>query len=97
MTITDEPQKQRSPAIDKEKLRQKYMEERNKRLRADGNDQYIEVKGQLAHYLDDPYTPVTPRDRKTDHVTFAFIGASFAGLASAAMLTEVGVTDVRLT
>jgi cyclohexanone monooxygenase len=54
MTITDEPQKARSHSIDKEKLRQKYMEERNKRLRADGNDQYIEVKGQLAHYLNDP-------------------------------------------
>jgi cyclohexanone monooxygenase len=96
MTITDEPKKQRSPAIDKEKLRQKYMEERNKRLRADGNDQYIEVKGQLAHYLDDPYTPVTPRDPKTDHVTFAFIGGGFAGLATAARLTEAGVGDVPI-
>ena len=54
MTITDEPQKERNQTIDKEKLRRKYTEERNKRLRADGNDQYIEVKGQLAHYLDDP-------------------------------------------
>jgi len=96
MTITDEPQKQRSQTIDKEKLRRKYMEERNKRLRADGNDQYIEVKGQLAHYLDDPYTPVTPRDPKTDHVTFAFIGGGFAGLATAARLTEAGIRDVRI-
>ena len=91
MTITDEPQKQRSQTIDKEKLRRKYMEERNKRLRADGNDQYIEVKGQLAHYLDDPYTPVTPRDPKTDHVTFAFIGGGFAGLATAARLSKAGL------
>jgi cation diffusion facilitator CzcD-associated flavoprotein CzcO len=96
MTITDEPQKQRSQTIDKEKLRRKYMEERNKRLRADGNDQYIEVKGQLAHYLDDPYAPVSPRDPKTDHVTFAFIGGGFAGLATAARLTEAGVKDVRI-
>jgi cyclohexanone monooxygenase len=96
MTITDEPQKLRSQTIDKEKLRQKYMEERNKRLRADGNDQYIEVKGQFAHHLDDPYTPVTPRDPKTDHVTFAFIGGGFAGLATAARLTEAGVKDVRI-
>ena len=94
MTVTDE--RQRSPAIDKERLRKKYIEERNKRLRADGNDQYIEVKGQLAHYLDDPYTPVTPRDPKTDHVTFAFIGGGFAGLATAARLTEAGIKDVRI-
>ncbi|CAN7149535.1 NAD(P)/FAD-dependent oxidoreductase [Bradyrhizobium sp. LjRoot220] len=96
MTITEEPQYLRSHAFDKEKLRQKYMEERNKRLRADGNDQYIEVKGQLAHYLDDPYTPITPRDPKTDHVTFAFIGGGFAGLATAARLTEAGINDVRI-
>src|SRR6187401_912028 len=96
MTITDEPQKQRSQTIDKERLRQKYMEERNKRLRADGNDQYIQVKGQLAHYLDDPYTPVTPRDPRTDHVTFAFIGGGFAGLATSARLAEAGIKDVRI-
>ena len=83
MTVTDEPQNLRGRAFDKEQLRAKYMEERNKRLRADGNDQYIEVKGQLAHYLDDPYTPVTPRDPRTDHVTFAFIGGGFGGLAPA--------------
>ena len=92
MTVTDE----RSPAIDKDRLRKKYIEERNKRLRADGNDQYIEVKGQLAHYLDDPYTPVTPREPRTDHVTFAFIGGGFAGLATAARLTEAGIRDVRI-
>ena len=96
MTVTGEPQNLRSPAIDKERLRQKYREERNKRLRADGNDQYIEVKGQLAHYLDDPYTPVTPRDPRTDHVTFAFIGGGFAGLATTARLTEAGVKDARI-
>jgi cyclohexanone monooxygenase len=94
MTVTDE--RQRNPAIDKERLRKKYIEERNKRLRADGNDQYIEVKGQLAHYLDDPYTPVTPREPRTDHVTFAFIGGGFAGLATAARLTEAGIKDVRI-
>ena len=63
MTITDEPQNLRSQPIDKERLRRKYMEERNKRLRADGNDQYIEDKGQLAHDLDEPDTPVKPREQ----------------------------------
>ena len=96
MSVTDGPQNSRSPAIDTERLRRRYIEERNKRLRADGNDQYIEVKGQLAHYLDDPYTPITPRDPKTDHVTFAFIGGGFAGLATAARLTEAGIKDVRI-
>jgi cation diffusion facilitator CzcD-associated flavoprotein CzcO len=87
--------KQGSP-IDKAWLRNKYREERDKRLRPDGNDQYIEIKGQLAHYLDDPYTPVTPRAPKTDHVTFAFVGGGFAGLATAARLKEAGIHDVRI-
>ena len=94
--MTDQPQASQNAAIDKERLRQKYLEERNKRLRPDGNDQYLRVAGQLAHYLDDPYTPVTPRDPKTDHVTFAFIGGGFAGLATAARLSEAGIRDVRI-
>ncbi|MDP3075625.1 NAD(P)/FAD-dependent oxidoreductase [Bradyrhizobium sp.] len=93
MTVIDGSQQLH---IDKEKLRRKYLEERNKRLRADGNDQYVQVKDQLAHYLDDPYTPVTPREPKTDHVSFAFIGGGFAGLVTSARLAEGGVTDVRI-
>ena len=82
--------------IDKDALRQKYAEERAKRLRPDGNDQYLHVKDQLAHYLDDPYTPVTERAPKTDHVTVAFIGGGFAGLVTGARLKEAGVDDVRI-
>ena len=98
MTMTEQPP-QTAPIgkgpIDKERLRQKYLDERNKRLRADGNDQYLQVTGRLAHYLDDPYTPVTPRAPKIDHVTFAFIGG-FAGLVTAARLSEAGIRDVRI-
>ena len=82
--------------IDKEALKQKYAEERAKRLRPDGNDQYLRLEDQLAHYLDDPYTPVVERDAKTDHVTVAFIGGGFAGLVTGARLKEAGVDDVRV-
>ena len=44
---------------DREALRQKYREERDKRLRADGNQQYVEMTGAFAHYLDDPYVDPT--------------------------------------
>ncbi|UTP41222.1 NAD(P)/FAD-dependent oxidoreductase [Phenylobacterium sp. LH3H17] len=84
------------PRIDKQALLTKYIEERDKRLRADGNAQYLEVKGRLAHYLDDPYTPRVERPAKTDHVTFAFVGGGFAGLVTGARLVEAGVTDVRI-
>jgi cyclohexanone monooxygenase len=82
--------------IDKDALRRKYAEERAKRLRPDGNDQYLQLKDQLAHYLDDPYLPVVEREPKHDHVTFAFIGAGFAGLLTGARLKESGITDVRM-
>ncbi|MEZ5559967.1 MAG: NAD(P)/FAD-dependent oxidoreductase [Pseudomonadales bacterium] len=82
--------------IDKQALRAKYREERDKRLRPDGNDQYLELKGQLAHYLEDPYTPLVEREPLTDHVTVAFIGGGFAGLVTGARLVEAGVKDVRI-
>ena len=84
------------PAIDKEALLEKYRAERDKRLRDDGNDQYIQIKDQFGHYLDDPYVPVKEREPLTDHVTFAFIGGGFAGLVTGARLVEAGVKDVRI-
>ena len=84
------------PALDKKALLDRYIAERDKRLRADGNEQYLRVEGTLARYLDDPYTPLVTRDPKTDHVTFAFVGGGFAGLVTAARLVEAGVTDVRI-
>lgn len=83
-------------AIDKEAILAKYAEERDKRLRDDGNEQYLELKGQLAHYAEDPYTEKTERDPVTDHVTFAFIGGGFAGLVTGARLKEAGIDDVRI-
>jgi len=81
--------------IDRDALRRKYAEERAKRLRPDGNDQYIQVAGTFAHYLDDPYTPVVERAPKRDHVTVAFVGGGFAGLLTGARLKEAGI-DVRV-
>ena len=84
------------PAIDKQALLAKYVAERDKRLRADGNAQYLRVAGTLAHYLDDPYTPRVEREPLTDHVTFDFVGGGFAGLVTGARLVEAGITDVRI-
>ncbi|TFU05950.1 NAD(P)/FAD-dependent oxidoreductase [Polymorphobacter arshaanensis] len=83
-------------ATDKAAILEKYRAERDKRLREDGNDQYLETTGQFAHYLDDPYTPRVERPPVTDHVTFAMVGGGFAGLCVGARLAEAGITDVRL-
>ena len=96
MTTTDESTPASTRTIDIDALKQKYAAERAKRLRPDGNDQYLQVKGRLAHYLEDPYTPITERDALHDHVTVAFIGGGFAGLVTGARLKEAGITDVRI-
>ena len=82
--------------VDKDALKRKYAGERDKRLRPDGNDQYVRLTGQLAHYLDDPYTPFAEREPVHDHVTVAFIGGGFAGLVTGARLKDAGVDDVRI-
>jgi cation diffusion facilitator CzcD-associated flavoprotein CzcO len=96
VTTTDDGVAHRTAALDKQALKRKYAEERAKRLRPDGNDQYLELKGQLAHYAEDPYTPFTERAPVRDHVTVAFIGGGFAGLVTGARLREAGVEDVRI-
>ncbi len=90
MTAVDDPAK-----IDKEALRRRYRQERDKRLRPDGNDQYLRLTGELAHYVDDPYTPRVQRAPKTDHRTVVCVGGGFAGLLVGARLREVGL-DVRV-
>ncbi len=83
--------------IDKEALRAKYLAERDKRIRPDGNDQYVRLAGtSLAHYLDDPYMPVVEREPVTDHVTVALIGGGFAGMITGARLKEAGIDSVRV-
>jgi cation diffusion facilitator CzcD-associated flavoprotein CzcO len=83
-------------AIDRQALLDRYREERDKRLRPDGNDQYVEPTGVLSHYLDDPYCDPEPREPVTDDVTVAFVGAGFSGLVTGAMLRQAGIPDVRL-
>ena len=82
--------------MDLDAVRAKYDAEREKRLRADGNEQYIEPVGEFAHYLDDPYEAVAPREPLTDDVEFVFIGGGFAGLVTGARLKEAGIDDVRI-
>jgi cation diffusion facilitator CzcD-associated flavoprotein CzcO len=82
--------------IDQEALRAKYREERDKRLRPDGNDQYVEPTGRYAHFLDDPYVTPEPRDPVHDDVMVVVIGGGFGGLATGARLKQAGVTDVRI-
>ncbi|WP_420640271.1 flavin-containing monooxygenase [Candidatus Poriferisocius sp.] len=77
-------------------LREKYREERDKRLRADGNDQYIAMDGDFSRYLDDPAQAGIVREPLTDEVDVAIIGAGFSGLLAGARLRSLGVESIRM-
>jgi len=78
-------------------LRQRYREERDKRLRPDGNDQYVVVEGEFAHFLDDPYAePGFEREPLTDRVEVLIVGGGFGGLLAGARLRQAGVRDLRI-
>ncbi len=82
--------------FDPDALRNKYREERNKRLRKDGNEQYIEVKDTFAHFVEDPYVESFEREPLTDDTDVVVIGGGFGGLLAGARLREAGVQDIRV-
>jgi len=55
--------------FDPDALREKYRHERDRRLRPEANDQYVEVTADFRHYIDDrqtdandPQADITPLD-----------------------------------
>jgi cyclohexanone monooxygenase len=82
--------------FDPDALRAKYRAERDKRLRPDGNDQYIDIS-RFSHYLDDPYVqPGFSRAPLTDEVEVVVVGGGFGGQLAAARLKQAGIADVRI-
>ena len=87
---------QGTTTFDPDALRDKYRLERDKRLRADGNEQYIEIAGQFAHYLEDPYVAPVERGPLFDTTEVIVIGGGFGGLLAAARLREAGIESLRV-
>ena len=86
---------QRSKLKDLEAIRHRYAAERDKRIREDGNDQYIEIAGDLSHYVDDPYVePGFQREPIDKAVDALIIGGGFGGLLAGARLRQGGVKDI---
>src|SRR5260370_26799670 len=82
--------------FDPEVLRARYREERDKRLRPDGNEQFVEVKGDFSRYVDDPYVdPGFTREPLNDEVEVLIIGGVFGGLLADARLLEADIQSVR--
>jgi len=88
------------PAVlgfDPAEMRHKYAEEREKRLRTDGPDQWVEVVGDNSRFEADPYVePGFTRDPIREDVDVLILGGGFGGLLAAARLKEAGVSDIRI-
>ena len=83
--------------IDIDALREKYLHERDKRLRADGSTQYLELKDDFAEFSEvDPHTPVIPRTPIAEDIEVAVLGGGIAGLLAGAYLKKAGVDDVHV-
>ena len=86
---------QRPQLKDLEAVRHRYAAERDKRIREDGNDQYVEIAGDLAHYVEDPYVePGFEREPIDKAVDALIIGGGFGGLLAGARLRQAGVKDI---
>ncbi len=82
--------------FDPRELKEKYLEERDKRVRSDGNEQYIEVTGDFSNYVDDPYERAPEREPVFDHVDVVVVGGGFGGLLMGGRLREAGFNDLRV-
>ena len=83
--------------FDPEVLRRKYLDERDARLRDDGNNQYIDLDGDFATYAQDPYVePGFTRAPIDEEIDAAVLGGGLSGLMTGVHLTELGVDDFRI-
>ena len=93
MTSKSEPG--RPPEI--EAARDRYRQEREKRLRPDGLAQFKELKGDYAAYDRDPFAdPEFTRDAVVEDLEVVIVGAGFAGMLTAVHLMERGISDFRI-
>ncbi|WOO80300.1 Pentalenolactone D synthase [Vanrija pseudolonga] len=72
--------------LDGEQLRQKYAEERDKRLQAPAGRKFKRLE-QPGHVVD-LHLPVQPREPVKDSVDFTFVGGGFSGLITSARVKE---------
>lgn len=82
---------------DPQRLHDKYLLERDKRLRPEGKAQYIPVDDEFADFGDDPHVePGFQRAPISEDVEVALIGGGHAGLLAGHALRDAGIDDFRI-
>ena len=83
--------------FDPNALKAKYRAERDKRLRGDANEQYVEMAGKFAHYREDPYVEqIIERAPLSDEKDVVVIGGGFGGLLAGGRMRDGGCRELRL-
>jgi cyclohexanone monooxygenase len=83
--------------FDPDALRQKYAEERAKRMRTDAAAQYQRLAGKFAQFADDPHVePGFTREPVHEEIDVLIIGGGFSGLITAARLRHEKVESIRI-
>ncbi|RLT97927.1 MAG: NAD(P)/FAD-dependent oxidoreductase [Ketobacter sp.] len=82
--------------VDIPALREKYRQEREIRLRDEGQKQYVRPTDEFAEsYEVDPHTPVQARDSIVEDLDVAVLGGGWSGLLAGVQLRKAGVTNFR--
>jgi cyclohexanone monooxygenase len=92
-----EPTRTAAPdEIDIGAIKEKYRQERDKRIRPEGQKQYVKTEEDFASsYQDDPHTPVQPRGSIVEDLDVAILGAGFSGTLAGVHLRNAGVKNFR--
>jgi cyclohexanone monooxygenase len=96
--MTCQPTKVPAPdTFDIPSLRIKYREERDKRLREEGQSQYVRLgeEGAIEDYTADPHKDPVPREPLTEEIDVIILGGGWGGVMAAYHLTNAGITDFR--
>ncbi len=77
-------------------LKDKYQQERNRRLRREGQSQYVKPVEDFAQvYEGDPHKPVVSRDPICEELEVAVLGGGWSGILAGVQLRKAGIHNFR--
>jgi cyclohexanone monooxygenase len=83
--------------VDLAALRERYRRERDKRLRPEGERQYVGTADDFSDFYEvDPYSPPIERAPLSADIDVAILGGGFAGMLAAARIKEAGIDNIRI-
>lgn len=77
-------------------LKERYRRERDKRIRKEGQYQYVQPVDDFSDaYEADPYTPISPREQLSEDIDVAVLGGGWSGILAGIHLRRVGISSFR--